>query len=140
MDLLLYNPTYNVLVCTSCKYAIQSTAVARHLYKHHKATIPPGKVQEYARLFTPDSLLPAREVIQLHVLTDTAPISHLQIHNNGYCCKLCSPNQPYVICDENILLRHLKEVHNWCKSKGFTDQRTQSYLPLSTTASFPVVC
>jgi hypothetical protein len=112
MDLLSFNPNYSVLICTSCQYAIHSTAVARHLYSRHKAAIPRGKVQEYARLFTPDSLLPPREVRQLHVPTNAPPILHLRIHSNGYCCKLCPTNQPYVICTEDILLHHLKEVHH----------------------------
>ena len=58
MDLLFFNLTYNFLICTSCKYAVQSIAVIQHLYAFHKASFPPRKVQEYARLFTPDSLLP----------------------------------------------------------------------------------
>src|ERR1700716_13472 len=111
MDLLSFNPTYNVLICTSCKYAIHSTAITRHLYDHHKAAVPPRKIQEYARLFTPDSLLPPREVKRLHVPTQTPPISHLRIYDDAYCCKLCPPNQPYVIRGEQILLNHLKEAH-----------------------------
>jgi hypothetical protein len=141
MDLLSFNPTYNILICTSCKYAIHSTAVAGHLYDHHKAAIPLGKVQEYSRLFTPDSLLPPREVKQLHVSTHTPPISHLRIYDDAsYCCKLCPPNQPYVIRGEQILLNHLKEAHQWSKSKGFADRPAKSRLPLSTAAYFPVVC
>jgi hypothetical protein len=92
MDLLSFNPTYNILIYTSCKYAIHSIAIARHLYNYYKAAIPLGKVQEYARLFTPDSLLPPREVKQLHVPTYTPPISHLRIYNNAYYYKLCLPN------------------------------------------------
>lgn len=111
MDLLSFNPTYNVLICTTCKYAIHSAAITRHLYDHHKAAIPLGKVQEYARLFTPDSLLSPREVKQLCVPTHTPPISYLRIYDDAYYCKLCPPNQPYVIRSEQILLNHLKEVH-----------------------------
>jgi hypothetical protein len=111
MDLLSFNPTYNVLICTSYKYVIHSIAIVRHLYDHHKAAIPLSKVQEYARLFTPDSLLLPREVKQLHVPTYTPPISHLRIYDNAYYCKLCPPNQLYVIRGERILLNHLKEVH-----------------------------
>lgn len=123
-----------------CKYAIHSTAITRHLYDHHKADIPLGKVQEYAHLFTPDSLLPPREVKQLHVPTHTPPISHLRIYDDAYCCKLCPPNQRYVIRGEQILLNNLKEVHQWSKSKGFADRSSKSRLPLSTTVYFPVIC
>jgi hypothetical protein len=80
MDFLSFNPTYNVLVYTTCKYVIHSTPITSHLYAHNKATIPLGKVQEYARLFTPDSRLPPREVKQLHVPTYTSPIPHLRIY------------------------------------------------------------
>jgi hypothetical protein len=62
MDLLYFNQTYSVLICTSCKYAVHSSAVAHHLYEHHKAAVPVGKIQEYARLFTPEFLIPAHEV------------------------------------------------------------------------------
>jgi hypothetical protein len=140
MDLLSFNSTYNVLICTSCKYAIHSTAVAGHLYDHHKAAIPLGKVQEYARLFTPDSLLLPREVKQLHVPTHTPLIAHLRIYDDAYSCKLCPPNQPYVIRGERILLNHLKEAHQWSKSKGFVDRPAKSRLLLSNAAYFPVVC
>jgi hypothetical protein len=111
MDLLSFNPTYNILICTSCKYAVHSTAIPGHLYDHHKAIIPPGKVQEYARLFTPDSLLPLRKVKQLYVPTTILPISHLRIYKDAYCCKLCPPDQQYVIRSEKILLGHLKEAY-----------------------------
>ena len=96
MDLLSFNPTYNVLICTSCKYAIHSPAITRHLYGHHKAAVPPRKIQEYARLF----LLPPREVKRLHVPTYTPPISHLRIYDDAYYYKLYPPNQPYVIWGE----------------------------------------
>jgi hypothetical protein len=45
-----------------------------------------------------------------------------------------------VICTEDILLHHLKEVYYWSKSKGFTDQLLKSRLPLSSAAYFPVTC
>jgi len=51
-------------------------------------------------------LLSAREVIHLHVPTDTTTIPYLQIHDNGYRRTSCSPDQLYVICDEDILLKH----------------------------------
>ena len=94
-----------------CKYTIYSIAIIRHLYDYYKAAIPLGKVQEYARLFTLDSLLPPREVKQLHVPTHTPPISHLRIYDDAYYYKLCPSNQPYVIRGEQILLNHLKEVY-----------------------------
>jgi hypothetical protein len=42
MDLLHVNQTYNVLICTICKYAIHSTAVARPsivLYPEEEPTL-----------------------------------------------------------------------------------------------------
>jgi hypothetical protein len=111
MDLLIFNQTYNVLICTSCKYAIHFTAVARHLYEHHKAVISLGKIQEYARLFTPESLLPAREVKRLYVLINTPLIIHLQVYNNAHCCRLCPSDQPFVIRDERLMINHLREIH-----------------------------
>lgn len=44
-----------------------------------------------------------------------------------------------MIRGEQILLNHLKEIHQWSKSKGFADQPSKSRLPLSTAAYFPVV-
>jgi hypothetical protein len=140
INLFYFNPNYNVLICTSCQYAIHSTAIARHLYSRHKAVIPYGKVQEYARLFTPDSLLPPWEIKQLHIPTNAPPILHLQVYNNGYYCKLYSTNQLYVICTEDILFHHLKKVYHWSKNKGFTDQPLQLRLLLSSAAYFPVTC
>jgi hypothetical protein len=34
-DLILYLPLYNVVVCSTCKYAIQPQAIARHLKETH---------------------------------------------------------------------------------------------------------
>ena len=34
-DLLHYNPRYRILICTQCRYAIQPTAVSRHLKELH---------------------------------------------------------------------------------------------------------
>ena len=45
-----------------------------------------------------------------------------------------------MICIEDILLYHLKEVHHWSKSKGFTDQSLKLRLPLSNAAYFPITC
>lgn len=41
-DLLLYNSTHRVVICTTCEYAIQPAAIARHLkeihaiHRHHR--------------------------------------------------------------------------------------------------------
>jgi hypothetical protein len=56
-----FNPTYNILICTSCKYIIHSIAITRHSYNNHKTAVPPRKTWEYARPFTSDlSSLPRR--------------------------------------------------------------------------------
>lgn len=41
-ELLFYNDTYRVVICTACEYAVQPNAIARHLkeihaiYRHHR--------------------------------------------------------------------------------------------------------
>ena len=89
--------------------------------------------------FPPDSLLPPREVKQLYVPTTILPIPHLRIYDDAYCCKLCPPDQPYVIRSEKILLGHLKEAHQWNRSKGFADRPSKSRLPLSTASYFVAI-
>ncbi|TEY20812.1 hypothetical protein BOTCAL_1739g00010 [Botryotinia calthae] len=138
MDFLHFDSTFNVLICTSCKYALHSTGIARHLYDYHKSAAPPGKIQEYIRLFTPESLLAPREVKQLHVPINTLPIRYLRIYDDAYCCKLCHLNQPFVIRTRELMVNHLREVHQWNKNQKI--RGTKAYIPFKDSTYFPVVC
>ncbi|KAF9882535.1 hypothetical protein FE257_007678, partial [Aspergillus nanangensis] len=39
MDLFLYNPTYQIWICTAprCQYAVSPATLIKHLHRHHRS-------------------------------------------------------------------------------------------------------
>lgn len=138
MDLFHHHQAYDVLICIGCQIALQPAGVASHLYGYHPNTIPARKVPEYARLFTPANLLPALEVIQLlQVPPESAPILHLKVYHDGYCCLQCPPTQPYIIRSHDLMKRHLRTRHP--ATKAVRDGHPVT-IPFHTLVRFPVTC
>jgi hypothetical protein len=146
MDFLQFNPTYKVLICTSCECAIIKTAVESHLRNAHKGQLTVEERKECLRVVLTMDLEAPELVQQIDILPSSAPIPYLRLYSNGTACQLCE-SRPYVCCSEQSIREHLKKVHNWTSgtkggrpSKASQVARAASGTTFSKVTTGPVAC
>ena len=110
MTLLKYIPEYQVLICTSCQYALQLNQVDAHLRgKEHRLTKDECK-SSMARFV-------GQLVAEQPVLPDPGrePLVDLPIFRDGLICHEC--NGQYVCRSQEWMEKHCRKVHYWKKSR-----------------------
>jgi hypothetical protein len=146
MDFLQFHPTYKVLICTSCKYALVPNTVASHLRNAHKGQLTPMAIKDCLRIVGA-MCLTAPELVQRMVIPPSnLPIPHLALYFDGIVCRLCE-SQPYVCRSKRSIRAHLKETHAWTSgekngrpSRGSQAARATSDTSFSKVTSSPVSC
>jgi hypothetical protein len=103
-DLILYLPLYNVVVCSTCKYAIQPQAIARHLKETHHINRSYRRpfMQYVAKL----SLNNAETVIDSKI--HEFPVPLLPVHD-GFVCE--SEGCGHLCMSVKRMRTHLLDVH-----------------------------
>ena len=81
-DLILHLPLYNVVVCATCKYAIQPQAIARHLKETHH--INRSYRRPFMQYVSKLSLNDAETVIESKI--HEFPVPLLPVHD-GFVCE-----------------------------------------------------
>jgi hypothetical protein len=81
-DLILYVPLYSVVVCSTCKYAIQPQAIARHLKETHH--INRSYRRPFMQYISKLSLNDTETVIESKI--HEFPVSLLPVHD-GFVCE-----------------------------------------------------
>jgi hypothetical protein len=99
-ELLQYLFHYKVVVCTSCRYAIQPNAIARHLKEIHRMRDPERQIymQHLTKLERADSL------VVMQYVPDEFPVPLLPVYS-GLQCK-------YEKC-AHLCLTEKRMKHHW---------------------------
>lgn len=112
MDLLHYYADYRVLVCKSCRYAVQPNHIAAHL-RSDQHRLSRQQSQEIAdRYGSYDLANPQTELIAPESVI--SPIEHLPIYRDGLSCNHCH----FVCRSRDWILRHQRQVHNIKAGRG----------------------
>ncbi|OAQ60219.1 fungal specific transcription factor domain-containing protein [Pochonia chlamydosporia 170] len=107
-NLLEYNPTYRVLICRECQYAIQKTAVQSHLLRH--------------KIYRDDRTRLLRSIAQLDLFEphrvplpepSSPPIDGLPVIS-GFRCDMAGCGN--LCASLKRMRRHLSEVHGLSKA------------------------
>lgn len=102
-DFLQYEPSYGVLICRDCQYAIQKSAIQSHLLRHKIYR------DERQRLLASIGELTLREPDDVPLpATTSAPIDALPIIS-GYCCTISGCGN--LCASSKRMRRHRNEVH-----------------------------
>jgi hypothetical protein len=118
MDFLEYHPTYQVLICTSCKYALVRNTVKSHLQRAHKGQLSSTDIKECLQIVSTMCLRAPELVRQTMIPPSTLAIPYLALFFDGIICRLCK-SSTYVCRSERTMRAHLKESHTWTSnSKG----------------------
>jgi len=87
MDLFHYYQQYRVLVCKSCRYAIQPGRIVMHLKSaQHQLSQQQGE-EIAARYRDCDLADPCKERIAPGIIV--IPLEHLPIYRDGLACQHC---------------------------------------------------
>jgi hypothetical protein len=86
-ELLQFLPDYGVLICTSCKYAVQPAAVSRHLKELHH--ILRSRRQPFMDYVSRLDLRSPEDVFRSKIFSFPVPIIPVE---EGLACNLCSPH------------------------------------------------
>ncbi|KAL4911720.1 hypothetical protein BDW62DRAFT_207176, partial [Aspergillus aurantiobrunneus] len=112
MDLFLYNPTYQVWICTAprCRYAVTPQLLLTHLRTHHSAhaTAATPALHEAAltAMLQQPWIDPAREPCRQPSAGDP-PVPGLPVYR-GYKCPHC----PYVARHPKVVQNHRSRNHH----------------------------
>lgn len=82
-ELLSLEPSWSVLICTRCQYALVPGAVAAHLSSHHSDIITGTQAKGYAETWKAVPLQPPKLVQLQHIPSTTPPIRHLCLYDDG---------------------------------------------------------
>jgi hypothetical protein len=146
MDFLQFHPTYRVLICTSCKYALVPNTIASHLRTAHKGQLTPTDIKDYLPIISAMCLEAPELVQQMVIPPSTPPVPHLTLYLDGIMCRLCV-SRPYVCRTKGKMRLHLKEMHTWTSgerggrpSKASQAARAASDTSFSKVTTSPVAC
>jgi hypothetical protein len=146
MDFLQFHPTYRVLICTSCQYALVPNTVRSHLRNAHKGQLSLTEIKECLQLVSTMDLEAPELVQRMEIPPSSPPIPHLALYFDGIVCRLCE-SQPYVCRSEATSKAHLKEIHGWTSgerggrpSKFSKVTRAVSETSFSKVTTSPVAC
>ncbi|KAJ5682242.1 hypothetical protein N7462_005407 [Penicillium macrosclerotiorum] len=106
-QLFYYSSAHKVVICTTCRYAVQSGAIARHLKEIHH--IYREKRHPYIRYTSRMKLRRPEEVKQPQSYEFPVPHLHLE---QGWQCE--APGCDYLCISRKRMERHWSTVHN-CK-------------------------
>ena len=82
---LTYLPTEQLLICRSCKYALQPNGVEKHLRDTHKAI--PLKARQMLVVYSKNLLLCGPSIVTIP--TEIVPRYHCLDLVNGFKCLTC---------------------------------------------------
>nr|XP_035341511.1 uncharacterized protein TRUGW13939_02424 [Talaromyces rugulosus]QKX55332.1 hypothetical protein TRUGW13939_02424 [Talaromyces rugulosus] len=119
--LFYYSPTYRVVICTSCRYAVQPAAIARHLKEIHH--IYRSQRRPFIA-YTESLILESPEKVRPPPPEDF-PVPHLPVHQ-GWRCQ--APRCGYLCISTKRMQSHWPAKHR-CKG-----DRTRDWIavPLQT--------
>jgi hypothetical protein len=118
--LLVHLPDYCIIICKSCKFAVQPRALSSHLLRHRvyreeRRTLL-DRVAEL-RLLEPDYVTPPSSKV--------LPFPHLPIAT-GYRCTL--PNCDHLCISQKRMSQHLREHHQVAPRTDVDNYMQQLYL------------
>jgi hypothetical protein len=138
MNSLQYLPEYQVLICTSCQYAIQPDHIVAHLQsKEHQVSR-----EESKRIATICQKQPLADPCKEPIIPTSIiqPIDHLPIFRDGLACQHCQ----YVCRSTEVMKRHQRQVHSLKSGRGrrttatWTSIWCQRFFPGKGTRYFAV--
>lgn len=112
-ELFLYLPSYRVLICRPCRYAVQPAAVSRHLKEIHH--ILRKTRQPFAAYVSGLDLAEPADVA--YPSEDDFPVDHLPVEK-GWRCE--APGCDYLCVSNKRMEMHWSAVHR-CKGVAATD-------------------
>lgn len=77
---------------------------------------------EYANCFTVLPIKDLKDVVHIQLLLHTPPIPYLTLYNNSIYCQLYASEPPYICCNKQVIVRHLKEAHSWRQGRRRLDR------------------
>ena len=105
-DLLRYNKDHQVLICSSCEYAIQPRAVARHLKEIHG--IRRNRRRPYAHHVAGLRLSHPRQVLGAPLSEDQFPVPGLPVSDGLQCLR---PGCGHLCVTTKRMQKHWVDVH-----------------------------
>ena len=112
MDFLQFHPSYRVLICTYCKYALIPNTVASHLRDAHKGQLSRTEIKDYLQIVN-GMCLKAPELVQrMEIPPSNPPAPHLVLYLDGIACRLCECH-PYVCRSKRHMRAYLTDHHAW---------------------------
>src|SRR5436305_14747333 len=114
MDFLYFDPTFRVLICTRCQYALVQSSIASHLGSLHKEEVAQAEIKRCVEFWKVQPIQSAKAIQQLDIAIDTPPIQNLALLHNGIVCRLCTERS--FVCGRKTtrqMREHLKTVHGW---------------------------
>jgi hypothetical protein len=107
-DILHYDSHYRIVICRPCQYALVPCEIKSHLQTHHQKEEGWMKheVTDLCRRFLVYPLQPPELVSKIQVAPTSPPIPLLRLYHDGFCCKLCPIEKPYVCRARGGLTRH----------------------------------
>ncbi|CAM1508893.1 Fc.00g026320.m01.CDS01 [Cosmosporella sp. VM-42] len=104
-DLLQFHPDYSILICKSCRYAIQPSGVARHLKEIHR--IYRSRRRPYLEFASRFKLAKTEDVIQADILE--FPVQALPVVEGLQC--LASEGCDYLCASTKRMQNHWLSTH-----------------------------
>jgi hypothetical protein len=131
MDPFYYYPEYRVLVCKSCRYAIQPTRIVAHLRsKQHGLTESESEV--IATQYQGHDLAdPHTELVVPYTIV--TPIEHLTIYRDSIACAHCD----FVCRAQWWMKQHQRDAHDYKSRRG--RKMTVTWTPTWCQQFFPSV-
>lgn len=97
LGLIGYDPSYRVIFCRTCQYALAPNTVAAHLKsERHLDDMTRQQRAHDVRFAALKSPMPAEFIQKTRIAPDTPPIPYLALYSDGISCTLCRGGERYV--------------------------------------------
>ncbi|KFY04987.1 hypothetical protein O988_00360 [Pseudogymnoascus sp. VKM F-3808] len=121
LGLIGYDPSYRVIFCRTCQYALVPNTIAAHLAsERHLDDVTRQQRTHHVRFAALKGPMSAELVQKTQIAPDTSPIPYLALYSDGIACTLCEGDNPYVCRARTTMRQHLKTAHSWrgCAKPG----------------------
>ena len=89
IDLFYFDPSYAVVACLLCQYAVIPSTIASYLRAYYKDEVTREQIQYCVKYYAAKLIQSAAVIQKLVILRQTPPINYLFLYSNKVACRLC---------------------------------------------------
>ena len=120
-NVFIYLPTYRVILCRQCGYAVEPSQARGHITKRHRKT----SAEECQAIITfiqqIEEVAWQKDDVQ-YPEPESRPIDGLPVYKDGYCCRATSAEDDercrFVCQTSQTIQKHCREQHQWKNQQG----------------------